>query len=231
LGSISWQPVRRRPPDPSKPFRRRESRFVPGRSPDPPTPFSMTSRDWFCRDNAIEQLWRLSVRRTVRRRAGQDVSAKWIARWAPSFLVLVALSGCNGAVSTQQASAVREAVFKHQVVYWLADHARESGLVICLPLGQGERAAASFLADPRDRSAVRPAEDCDAKPSGAIERATSKPAIIITLTGMTWPTRDEAVVEVEHFRSRMASGRRKYRVVREQGEWICLGPIVDMTPV
>ena len=124
-------------------------------------------------------------------------------------------------------------MFRQQVAFWLDDNARESGVVICLAEIQGGRSRGvdgSFLGTSRDRAAVHPAEDCDARPGGAVERGASRPAIIITMTGVTWSGPDEAVVEVQHFRSMVLSGRRKYRVVREESGWVCVGQIVDMTP-
>jgi hypothetical protein len=38
------------------------------------------------------------------------------------------------------------------------------------------------------------------------------------------------VVEVFHYRSRMASGHARYRVVREGSQWVCLGPMIRMAP-
>jgi hypothetical protein len=142
-------------------------------------------------------------------------------------------SGCSTAISARQTAAVRQAVFNQQISYWLAEHARESGVVVCLGTSEDGRTKgvdASVLAELGDRAATRSAEECVASPAGAIERSTSRPAVIITVAGVTWRSRDEAVVEVEHFRSATMSGRRKYRVVREAGAWVCLGPVVEMTP-
>ncbi len=54
--------------------------------------------------------------------------------------------------------------------------------------------------------------------------------MIITVRAVTWAGPNEAVVEVEHFRSAVFSGRRRYRVVRELSRWMCLGEVVRMTP-
>jgi len=35
---------------------------------------------------------------------------------------------------------------------------------------------------------------------------------------------------VRHFRSQLSSGVRTYRVVRESSRWICLGPILKLSP-
>jgi hypothetical protein len=152
-------------------------------------------------------------------------------RRAAVAIALFVLSSCVQDRGSASAVAVREAVFKQQVGYWLADHARESGLVICLQVGRTEATAVASQLEPRDRDAVRSADQCVRQPSGAIERSTSRPAIILSVTSITWPTADEAVVEVEHFRSSIVSGRRRYRVIREQREWVCLGQTVDITPV
>ena len=149
------------------------------------------------------------------------------------LLLLTGVSGCGGGAPTRPVALVREAVLKQQVAYWLDDHARESGVVICLAVADGEHTRGldgSFLGESRDRLAVRPAEQCEARPSGAIERATSGPAIILTVGTVTWVGDSEAVVEVQHFRSAAVSGQRKYRVVREEAGWVCLGQVVDMAP-
>jgi hypothetical protein len=149
------------------------------------------------------------------------------------LLLLTGVSGCGGGAPTRPVALVREAVLKQQVAYWLDDHARESGVVICIAVADGEHRVGldgSFLEQSRDRLAVRPAEQCEARPSGAIERATSGPAIILTVGTVTWVGDSEAVVEVQHFRSAAVSGQRKYRVVREEAGWVCLGQVVDMAP-
>jgi hypothetical protein len=150
-----------------------------------------------------------------------------IGRCATGALALLVLTTCG---RHDEVRAVREAVLRQQVAYWLADHARESGLVVCLPIARSEAAALTSELTPQDPTAVRSTEDCDLKPSGAIDRTTSRPAVVIKLTGLAWVAPDEAVVEVEHFRSSLTSGRRKYRVVQEHDEWVCLGPILDITP-
>ncbi len=149
------------------------------------------------------------------------------------LLLVSGASACGRGVSTQEILAVREAALREQVAYWLGDHARESGVVICLAVqdGKGWRGLdGSFLDTSRDRLAVRPAEQCEAEPAGAVERATSKAALILRAGTVTWVSEAEAVVEVEYFRSAGASGRRRYRVVREEDGWVCLGQVIDMAP-
>ena len=112
-----------------------------------------------------------------------------VSKRAGFLLLLAGIAGCSVAASAKQAAPVRQAVFKQQVSYWLADYARESGVVICLGTtehGSVKGEVGSFLTDPRDRSAVRPVEACEALPGGAVERATSRPAVIITIVGISW---------------------------------------------
>ena len=156
-----------------------------------------------------------------------------MARQAQILALLIATLACNRVAVPRPMAEVRDAVFKQQVAFWLDDHARESGVVICLGESQGGQTRGvegSFLGHSEDRRAVRPAEHCETRASGAVERGTAKPAIIITIVGVTWSGTDEAVVEVQHFRSMVVSGRRKYRVVREQSGWVCLGQVVEMAP-
>ncbi len=143
--------------------------------------------------------------------------------------VLLGTTACATAPPAEQVSAVRQAVFSQQVSYWLGDHARESGVVVCLGTSDGS-GASEVAASVSAEQAARRAADCVASPTGAVERATSRPAVIVRIVGISWRGSEEATVEVEHFRSAAVSGRRKYRVVRERGVWVCLGEPVDMTP-
>ena len=152
---------------------------------------------------------------------------------AALLLLVAGASACGRGFPTQDVLAVREAALREQVAYWLGDHARESGVVICLAVqdGKGWRGLdGSFLDVSRDRLAVRPAEQCDAAPGGAVERATSKAALILRAGTVTWVSKAEAVVEVEYFRNAGASGRRRCRVVREEDGWVCLGQVIDIAP-
>jgi hypothetical protein len=152
---------------------------------------------------------------------------------AATLPLAVALFGCGRGTPESQVLRVQEAVFRHQVSYWLADHARESGVVVCLGTAEGaltRGVGGSLLARLGDRSATRSADDCVASPEGAVERSTSRPAIIVVVAGLSWRSRSEAVVDVKHYRTAAISGRRKYRVVREGDTWVCLGQVVDMTP-
>jgi hypothetical protein len=83
-----------------------------------------------------------------------------------ALLLLAGVSGCARGVPTRPVVAVREAVLKQQVAYWLDDHARESGVVICLAVAHSQHSGGldgSFLEESRDRLAVRPAEQCEAR--------------------------------------------------------------------
>ena len=156
-----------------------------------------------------------------------------MARRAQLLPLLAVALACRSLVAPRPFAEVQEAVFRHQVAFWLDDHARESGVIVCLGKTEGGHTRgvdASFLGNSRDRVLVRSATDCEARPDGAVERGTSKPAIIITVTDVSWRGPDEAVVTVQHFRSQVLSGRRKYRAVREQTGWVCLGQIVEMAP-
>ncbi len=149
------------------------------------------------------------------------------------LLLVSGASACGRGFSSREVLAVREAALKEQVAYWLGDHARESGVVICLAVqdGKGWRGLdGAFLDLSRDRLAVRPAEQCETAPDGAVERATSRAALILRAGTVTWVSTTEAVVEVEYFRSAAASGRRRLRVVREEDGWVCLGQVIDVAP-
>lgn len=157
-------------------------------------------------------------------------ATKLLVAGVAGVMVAVGLVACAGAVSER---AVRQAVFRQQVSYWLAGHARESGVVVCLGVRDGNTVRgveAAVLNNVGERSSTRSAQECQTLPGGAVERSTSRPAIVVTVGGVVWRGRGEALVEVEHFRSATVSGRRKYRVVRQGDVWTCLGQVVDMTP-
>ncbi len=152
---------------------------------------------------------------------------------ALSGLMTMFGGGCVRSAVAPSEAEVRVAVLRQQVGFWLDDHGRESGLILCLGTADQGRTLGvdgSFLGRSDDRLLVRPIEACAAPADGAIERQTRKPAVLITVRSVTWAGPNEAVAEVEHFRSAVFSGRRRYRVVREMSRWMCLGEVVRLTP-
>jgi hypothetical protein len=152
----------------------------------------------------------------------------------PIGLVLASLlGGCRSEAPPRSEADVQVAVLRQQVGYWLDDNGRESGLLVCLGVaaGSGVRGVdGAFLGSSTDRSLVRPAELCEERATGAVERATARPAITIVVSSVRWTGADEAIAEVRHFRDALVSGRRRYRIVRELSRWVCVGEISRVTP-
>jgi hypothetical protein len=132
-----------------------------------------------------------------------------------------------------KAEAVLEAVLRQQVNAWLDPSERARGTVVCLAIDPGaapQSVDKEYLGRFGTEPAVRRAAECEARATGAVERDTLKPAIIVTAGPIDWVAEDEAWVSVTYFRTRTQSGLRTYRVVREREGWISLGPIIRESP-
>ncbi len=150
------------------------------------------------------------------------------------LVMVAALGEATPAGKDAEADALRLAVFRQQVAFWLDESARGSKTVICLAIEEGgvRRAVSDeYLKRLPGEPAVRTAEACEERPSGAVERGTGRPAILIAVGAIAWQSADEAWVTTRHYRSAIISGVRTQRVVREKTGWVCLGQIVKGAPV
>jgi len=132
-----------------------------------------------------------------------------------------------------RADEVVEAAFRQQIGFWLRDDALESRTVVCLAIeqsGVSHSVAKTYLLRFRGQQGLRRSAECEARAGGAVERATGRPAVLLAVGNVTWIAPDEAWVSVRHFRSRHSTGLQQFRVVREQARWICLGPILKLSP-
>lgn len=132
-----------------------------------------------------------------------------------------------------RADEIVEAAFRQQIIFWLTEDARKVDTVICLAIEQAGVAHSvprSYLERFRGVTGLRRGAECEARTRGAVERATGRPAVLLAAGDVTWIAPDEAWVSVRHYRSQLSSGRQQYRVVREQARWICLGPIMKLSP-
>ena len=78
---------------------------------------------------------------------------------------------------------------------------------------------------------LRPAEAC-AVVEGEVYLAGSRvPAALLTSGPIRWIAHDEAEVHGGFTRTRSSSQRPVYRVVRDGGRWVCLGPVVTGVPL
>jgi hypothetical protein len=138
-------------------------------------------------------------------------------------------AGVPGNVDSARESAVLVAVFQQQIREHLDATERARGTVICVaidPGGAPQSPSREFMARLAGEPSVRRAAGCDARPDGAVEAMTLRPAIIVTAGPIEWVAADEAWVTVSYFRSALFSALRRYRVVREREGWVSLGPIL-----
>jgi hypothetical protein len=141
--------------------------------------------------------------------------------------------GAGAGEPDPKAEAVLEAVFRQQVKEWLDTSERVRGTVVCLaidPGGAPQSVDREYLGRFGTEPAVRRGAECEARATGAVERATLKPAIIVTAGPIDWVAEDEAWVKVTYFRTKTQSSLRTYRVVREREGWISLGQIIKDSP-
>ncbi len=147
------------------------------------------------------------------------------------LVLLVGSSSGAQPVRDERAEAVIEAALRQQVSFWLSEDARAIGTVVCLAVeqaGVAHSVSKDYLEQFHERSLRRSAE-CEARPEGAVERATGVPAVILTGGPVEWRGPDEAFVTVRAYRSRLFSASQQFRVVKEAARWICLGQVVRMT--
>lgn len=157
-----------------------------------------------------------------------------MARLLPAVSGLVLALGAAGAqaASDPRTDGAIEAAFRQQLALWLTADARKANTVVCLAVEQTELAQSAtdaYLKRFREH-AVRRAADCEAWGSGAVERSSGHPAVLVTAAGIEWIASDEAWVTIRHYRSQHSNGSQQYRVVREATRWACLGPMVRGLP-
>jgi hypothetical protein len=135
----------------------------------------------------------------------------------------------SGAAERERETAVLVAVFRQQVGEQMDKTEQARGTVLCLaidPGGAPQSPSREFMARLASEPSVRRAAECDARPDGAVEATTRRPAIIVTAGPIEWVADDEAWVVVSYFRNASQGARRRYRVVRDREGWVSLGPIL-----
>lgn len=143
--------------------------------------------------------------------------------------------GASGPAADDRAreADVFEATLRQQVDEHLDATARQQGAVICFGINPGgavQSPSREFMARFKGEAAARRLAECEARPAGAVELMTRRPAFIVTAGPVDWVAGDEAWVTVTSFRSRSRSWLRRYRVVLERDGWVSLGPIVLDAP-
>jgi hypothetical protein len=149
---------------------------------------------------------------------------------AAGLAVLACLSGsASGEDDRGRETEVLVAVFRQQVREHMDPTEKARRTVICLAVDPGsapQSPSRELMARLANEPSLRRAAECDARPEGAVEATTLRPAIIVTAGPIEWKADDEAWVGVSYFRSASQSARRRYRVVREREGWVSLGPIL-----
>jgi hypothetical protein len=129
---------------------------------------------------------------------------------------------------------LRSEVFRQQHAELLVADPDNKGLVLCLsidPGGAPQSLTEEALRALRLGPAVRRGALCEVRAPRAVEIATGRPAIVVTVGPIEWRGHDEAWVTVTQTWSASRSLRRPYRVVREpDGAWTALGPILIGNP-
>jgi threonine dehydrogenase-like Zn-dependent dehydrogenase len=147
-------------------------------------------------------------------------------------LAVVAIAQPSGGKT--DVDEVRLAVFRQQLAFWLDEHSRGSKTVVCLAIEHGgvrRSVTKEYLKRFQGEPAVRTGDDCDERASGAVERGTGRPAVLVAAGDLAWKSPDEAWVTTRHYRSAVVSGVRTQRVVREETGWVCLGQIIKDMPL
>jgi hypothetical protein len=145
-------------------------------------------------------------------------------------LLLVASQASAGATAADLEARLFAAVFQQQKTELLDAEARAHSVVLCLavdPGGAPQSVSAETLKELGLGPSVRRGAECEVRLSRAVEIATRRTAIVVTVGPIEWVKADEAWVTVTQTWTASKSLRRPYRVVRESdGAWTSLGPIL-----
>jgi hypothetical protein len=121
------------------------------------------------------------------------------------------------------------AVLRHVADVVVDESLLSKGGVACLavdPGGAPQSIERELLKSFADMPFVRRGAECEERPDGAVERATGRPAILITAGPIDRVKADEAWVSVRYYRTTVQSALRLYRVIREENGWVTLGQII-----
>ena len=106
-----------------------------------------------------------------------------------SAVPCVALAGPPATAELARESAVFLAVFQQQIREHLDVTERARGTVLCIaidPGGAPQSPDRQFMARLASEPSIRLAAECDARPKGAVEATTRRPAIIVTAGPIQW---------------------------------------------
>ena len=149
-------------------------------------------------------------------------------------LLLVGLQAPTGSTAADLEGRLFGAVFLQQKAELLDAEARAQKVVLCLAIAPGgapQSVSKERLLELALGPSVRRGAECEVRQNRAVEIATRRPAIVVTVGPIEWVKADEAWVTVTQTWSASKSLRRPYRVVREpDGAWTSLGPILKGAP-
>jgi hypothetical protein len=155
--------------------------------------------------------------------------ARPLGRW--TIAVLLAGLACRHppAAEGDVASQVHAAVLRYEAKQLMA----EERLPACVAIHGSGGGVEPGLREALQPSLpdVRPAEAC-AVVDGEVFLAGSRvPAALLSSGPIRWVADDEAQVTAGFARTRWSTVRSTYRVVRDGGRWVCLGPIMTGVPL
>jgi hypothetical protein len=144
--------------------------------------------------------------------------------------VLTLACSAGGDSGAEDRSADREAIQAAVVRYQYRQFVKgmDEPVAVCLSVQ-----ADGGMVDPSDRllhrlrdlPGLRRGTECVPGPEdGVVVRNTGAPAVRLTVGSITWRRADDVEVQAGYHRSPLSSARPTYRVVRERGGWISLGP-------
>jgi len=154
-------------------------------------------------------------------------------RWGGLIAAVVAVA-LGGSLWRSRSEAVLEAV----VLYQLAQFAEPDGSggppPVCLEIvdarGPGDPGS-RLLRRVRKLADVRAISECTVVDQRATVSATGEAAIVLGAGPVVWVSRDEAKVRGHYRKTPTSFARPVYRVVLERRRWVCLGPIIEGTPL
>jgi hypothetical protein len=154
---------------------------------------------------------------------------KCSGRWA--VLAFAAATACSHppAPEGDVAPLIHAAVLRYEAKQFMSGER----LPTCIRIQghAGETLAAVRGALNQSLPDIRSAEAC-AIVEGDVYLAGSRvPAVLLTSGPIRWIAADEVEVAGGFARTKSSTSRPTYRVVRDGGRWVCLGPVVTGVPL
>jgi len=153
----------------------------------------------------------------------------WPCRWAVLACATAVACRHPPAREGDVAPLIHAAVLRYEARQFLSGER----LPTCIRIHghAGESVAAVRDALHQSLPDVRAAEAC-AIVEGDVYLAGSRvPAALLTSGPIRWIAADEVEVTGGFARTRASTSRPTYRVVRDGGRWVCLGPVVTGVPL